>query len=59
MHMVFYKIDPENDEWIWVMIVNPIDVSNRKDATIPDITVTIDDDSYILHEVVKLLVSKN
>lgn len=57
-HMVLYKTNPENGEWIWVMIVNPMDVLNHQNAAMPDIVVTIDDNSYTLRETVQLLVSK-
>lgn len=57
--MVFYKVAPQNGEWLWVMIVNPVDIVNRLKAALPNLMVEIGDRSYSLHEIIKRLVLKD
>ena len=59
MHSVYYSAKDTDGSWVWVEIVNPQDVVEHEDATLPDITVQVNGSKYPLRDVIVQLVKEH
>ena len=58
-HSINYSAKSTDGSWVWVEIVNPQDIVEHEDATLPDITILANGNKYPLRDVIVQLVKEH
>ena len=59
LHSVYYSRSEDGKIEKWIEIVNPQDVVEHEDATLPDITVQVNGSKYPLRDIIVQLVKEH